>query len=438
MEYEKITKSDIEAGKKALLSGWGEMGDLIVTSGKGATFKDTNNKEYIDCTSQAWALTTGYNQPRIIEAVKKQMEIFTHIRSTFYTLPQLLLAKKLSELAPGNGKNKLRRVSFSLHASVATEGALKIALNRKQGKIMSLYNGYHGRTIASMAVSWPHPNNKLLLYMGNTVRIPAAYCYRCSFNLKYPSCELQCAKFMEESLDKNGPINAFIMEPVQGNGGQIIFPHEYHKKVREICTKHDVLLIYDEVQTAFARMPAMFACELYDVVPDIIIYGKGIGGGFPLAGTLSKEGLPIFEPGDHGFTFGHFPLSLVAALENIKMIEEDNLINRCKSLGERIINQLNIFKDKYEIIGDIRGSGLMIGIELVKNRKTKEPAINETQRIAEEAMQMGIIFGTSKYNGLGNVIKIKPPIVITNKQIDRVMDVFEKLLIKYSHSLKKT
>lgn len=427
-----VSLKDIKIGKRALLSGWGEMTDLIVVSGKGVLFHDMDGKEYIDCTSQAWSLNTGFNHPRILKAVREQLGKFTHARSTFYTLPQLLLAKKLSEIAPGKGESKLKRVSFSLHGSVAAEGALKLALNRKPGKFMALYNGYHGRTLASMSVSWPHPNSNFLSYMGQVVRVPGAYCYRCSFGLEYPCCNLQCADFMEEAIRKapDAPISALIMEPVQGNGGQIIFPPAYHKRVREICTEHDILLIYDEVQTAFARMPTMFACQMYDVVPDIIVYGKSIGGGFPLAGTLSSEKLPRFTPGDHGFTFGHFPLSLVAALENIKIIEDEGLLDRCKKLGEYIITELDRMKQKYELIGDVRGSGLMIGIELVKDRLTKEPATEETARFVAEGLKEGILFGSSKYRGLGNVVKIKPPAVITDSQVEKVLEVFAKILRK--------
>ncbi len=429
---ETITASAIQEGKEAILSGWGEMTDVIVESGKGAVFWDVNGREYIDCTSQAWSLNTGFNHPRILGAVKAQIDKLTHARSTFYTIPQLLLAKKLSDIAPGEGDRKLGRVSFCLHASVATEGALKLALNRKPGGFVALYNGYHGRTLASMSVSWPHPNDHFIPYTGNVIRVPGAYCYRCSFGLEYPACGIQCAEFIDEAIGKapDGRVSALIMEAIQGNGGQITFPLEFHRKVREICDRYDILLIYDEVQTGFARVPAMFACELYDVVPDIIVYGKGIGGGFPLSGTLSKRGLPVFHPGDHGFTFGHFPLSMVAALENLKIIEEEKLLNRCEKLGNIVISELNDLKDRYELIGDVRGVGLMIGVELVRDRTSKEPATDETKRFVEECMEEGVLFGSSRYRGLGNVVKIKPPAVITEVQIEGALDVFKKILKK--------
>jgi len=437
--YQSITQEEIKAGKEVVLSGWGEMVDLVVSHGKGALFWDIEGKEYIDCTSQAWSLNTGFNHPRVINAVREQLDKVTHIRSTFYSLPQLQLAKKLSEIAPGEGSKKLKRVSFCLHGSVATEGAMKIALKSKGGgQFLALFNGYHGRTLGSMSVSWPHPNNEFLCSMGNTIRVPAAYCYRCSFNLEYPKCNLQCADFIEEAIEKmpDGKICASIMEPIQGNGGQIIFPPEFHTRMRQICDKFGILLIYDEVQTAFARVPAMFCCQLYNIIPDIIIYGKALGGGFPIAGTLSREGLAKFSTGDHGFTFGHSPMSLVAALENLNVIEEENLLERSKSLGDYIFTELNQMKEKYELIGDVRGCGLMIGVELVKDRKTKEPARKEAQDFVNEALKRGVLFGTSRYAGLGNVVKIKPPAVITDEQAGRALEVFEEVLKVISKSGK--
>jgi 4-aminobutyrate aminotransferase-like enzyme len=422
----------LQKGKKALLSGWGEMGDLVVTGGEGAVFKDIDGKEYIDCTSQAWSLNTGYNNPRVMRAAREQLDKITHVRSTFHSEPQLRLAARLSDLAPGSGEGKLSRVSFSLHGSVATEGAIKLALNRKDGRLMALFNGYHGRTMASMSLSWPHPNLKLTRHFFDVVRVPGAYCYRCSYGLDYPSCGIACADFIEETMQHSGPVSSLFMEAIQGNGGQITFPAEFHAKVREICDRNDVLLVYDEVQTGFARVPAMFACELYDVVPDVIIYGKGIGGGFPLAGTLSRPGLPKFEPGDHGFTFGHFPLSLAAALENLDVIEEERLLERCGRLGAMIMQKLTELQNEYELIGEVRGEGLMIGIELVKNRKKKTPAVEECQAIAAGALERGVLFGTSRYHGMGNVLKIKPPVVISEEQIDRALHIFEVLLAEQS------
>jgi 4-aminobutyrate aminotransferase-like enzyme len=231
-------------------------------------------------------------------------------------------------------------------------------------------------------------------------------------------------KFVEHALD--GEPLALFMEPVQGSGGMIDFPKRYYQAMRALCDEYDMLLIYDEMQTGFGRVGRMFAAELYETVPDILVFGKAIGGGFPLAGTISREGLK-FEPGDHSFTFAHFPVSMVAGLATLQVLEEEGLLERGRRLNEFFTSRLLELKDKYELIGDVRGPGLMIGIELVRSKRTKEPAREESYQFEKEGLKRGVLFGTSKYAGMGNVVKIKPPLVLTDAQAERVMEVFEEV-----------
>jgi len=207
----------------------------------------------------------------------------------------------------------------------------------------------------------------------------------------------------------------------------IEFPQGYLKRVREICDECGILLIYDEIQTAFGRLGEMFAAELYDALPDILTFGKAIAGGFPLAGVMLREDLKSYDPAVHSFTFSHFPVSLAAACATLDVLKEENLLERARKTGDYIIKRLLEMKEKYELIGDVRGRGLMIGIELVRNKKTKEPACEETLRFEKEALKRGIIFGVSKFLGMGNVVKIKPPLVINEEEVERVLEVFEDL-----------
>jgi 4-aminobutyrate aminotransferase/4-aminobutyrate aminotransferase/(S)-3-amino-2-methylpropionate transaminase len=188
-----------------------------------------------------------------------------------------------------------------------------------------------------------------------------------------------------------------------------------------------MLMVWDEIQTGFGRVGDWFAANVYKTEPDILIFGKGLGGGFPLFGTLSRTDLKPLEPGDHSFTFAHFPVSMVAALATITAIEEENLLERSRRMGGLLREGLLRLKDKYEIIGDVRGPALMIGVELVRNRKTKEPAREEAHRFIAEGLKRGVIFGESKYSGLGNIVKVKPPLVIAESQIERVLQVFEEI-----------
>ena len=424
---EAWTDADLEAGRQAMVGGGvGAAIAILVDHARGASLWDSNGKEYIDCTSQAWSLNVGHCHPRVVEAVSQQVQKFTHIRTSFDTAPKLLLAKKLSELGPG----RLKKVGFCLTGSDANEGAVKLALrNRTSDQIVTLWDGYHGRTLSTINMSWPHPNNRFTAWGGPVLRIPQAYCYRCPFELTYPSCGLECARFARQTIEHasaEAPA-ALMMEAMQGNGGMIDFPAEFHQAMRRLCDDLGMLLVYDEIQTGFGRVGEWFASSLYGVEPDIMVIGKGLGGGFPIFGTLSRDDLKPYSPGDHSFTFAHFPVSMAAALASIEAIEAENLLERGRRLGAAITARLLEMRDRYELIGDVRGPGLMIGVELVKSKKTKEPARQEAHDFVQEGLKRGVIFGESKYLGLGNIVKVKPPLVITEAQVERTLDVFEEI-----------
>ena len=250
--------------------------------------------------------------------------------------------------------------------------------------------------------------------------------------MEYPKCGIACAEYVKTMIERGlEPVIAIMLEPMQASGGMIPPPEGYLKRLREICDEKGILLIFDEIQTGFGRLGAMFASELYDVYPDLLTFGKAVAGGFPLAGVMQRTDLKPPEPASDSFTFAHFPVSFAAAIATLNVIEEEKLIERAQKMGAYFTKQLKMLQDKYEAIGDIRGPGLMIGIELVKNRKTREIANDLCHAIVKEAVNDGVIFGESKFKGMGNVLKIKPPLVINESQADRVVEVFEKLLKKH-------
>jgi len=426
--FSNYTESDLEAGRKAF--GGGGVGSeipILVDYGKGALLYDKSGKEYIDCTSQAWSLNIGYSHPRVIQAVEEVLGKYSHIRTSFETVPKLLLSKKLVELAPDG----LDRVIYTITGSEANEGALKIAMRNRPGNtFVSLFDGYHGRTMATLNLSWPHPNNRFTAWSAPVVRIPQAYCYRCPLNLTYPTCELACVDLARTIILKGAtePPLALILEPLQGNGGMIEFPAEYLPAIRKMCDDLGMLLIFDEIQTGFGRLGTWFAADLYQTTPDILVIGKALGGGLPLFGVLFNSKMQGLAPGDHSFTFAHFPLSMAAANAAIQVLEEEHLLERATKMGAIITRGLRELQDRYELIGDIRGPGLMIGVELVKNRTTKEPAREETSQFVKEGLKRGVIFGESKYLGLGNIVKIKPPLVISEDQVNKTLEVFEDII----------
>jgi 4-aminobutyrate aminotransferase-like enzyme len=422
-------EGDLDAGRAALLSGWstGSEPGLIITRAAGAKVWDSKGNEYIDCTSMAWSNNIGASRPEVVEAAFEQARELSHLRSNFDSVPLLLLSKALTDSAPGD----LKRIGFTLHGSLAVEMAMKLAMiNRPQrtGPFLALTDGYHGRSLASMGLGWPHTNHAFDRVYPAVVRVPQPYAYRSGRSVED---EIDyCIGELRDAIARRatGLPPALIMEPVQGNGTQLDFPQRYYDEVREICTEHDILLVFDEVQTGFGRTGKMWAAEHYGVTPDILVFGKGVGGGFPLAGVLASSALAGFQPGDEALTFGEFPVSLAAGLAALEVLNRDGLIAACDEMGQYASAALHEMQPRHRLIGDIRGPGLLIGVELVRDHETKEPATAETLELYRRALDLGVIFGTTKYAGLGNVVKVKPPFTITRDQMDHVLDVLDRVL----------
>jgi 4-aminobutyrate aminotransferase-like enzyme len=422
-------EDDLAAGRAALLSGWssGSEPGLIITKAAGALVWDSKGNEYIDCTSMAWSNNIGASVPEVVDAAFAQARELTHLRSNFDSVPLLLLAKAMTDAAPGD----LKRIGFTLHGSLAVEMAMKLAmLNRPAhtGPFLALTDGYHGRSLASMGIGWPHTNHAFDRAYPPVLRVPQPYAYRSG---RSPADEVDyCLGELRDAISRRatGLPPAFFMEPVQGNGAQLDFPQRYYTEVRRICTEHDIVLVFDEVQTGFGRTGKMWAAEHYGVTPDILVFGKGVGGGFPLAGVLSSSALAGFQPGDDALTFGEFPVSLAAGLAALEVLQRDGLLQACVDMGRYASQALHAMKSRHPLIGDIRGPGLLIGIELVRDQATREPAAAAALEVYRRAADLGVIFGTTKYAGLGNVLKIKPPFTITRAQMDRVLAVLDQVL----------
>jgi len=401
---------------------------ITLVKARGSLVWDDKGHEYIDCTAQAWSNNLGANDPRVVEAAISQLRDMTHIRPNFDSLPRRMLVAKLQEISPGS----LNQVGFALHGSLAGEMAMKLAFKNRPGaqNLIVLQDGYHGRSLATLGASWPHPNNPFLPIQPRFTRVPHPYPYRSRLGMD-PEVEVQlCLGLLEDTITKgvDGPVAAVMMEPIQGNGGHIEFPRSYYKGVREICDRLGVLLILDEVQTGFGRMGTMWASEYYDVVPDIIVFGKGIGGGFPLAGILADDRLTWFDEGEEALTFGHFPVSLAAGLATIEAIQMDNLCQKAKEAGKYATERLLEMQKRRQLIGDVRCPGLMVSIELVTDREKKTPAQKESQEVYRRGVQLGVLFGESRYAGLGNLIKVKPPLDIERPLLSRALDVLDEVL----------
>ena len=415
------------------LGGGGVAGDapIHIKSAKGSLCYDANGKEYIDGQSQAWSLSLGHCHPEILEAIAMQAEKFTHIRTSFLTDVKLELAEKLTKQFSLGGK-----VMFALSGSDAIEGAIKIAIRHtKRQKIVSAWDGYHGRTLATMALSWAHPGCPFSGWGGPVVRIPNTYCYRCFLKSEvevFPKCGIKCFDGVNELKNSELPA-AIIIEPFQGNGGMIDVKLEFLKKLRNFCTVNNILLIYDEIQTGCGRCGYWSLAQADGIEPDIIVIGKGLGGGMPLFATISKAGIIELSPGDHSFTFAHFPLSMAAALTTIRVMERDKLFTYVNNLSNSIQVELATLKEKYSLIGDIRMRGFMIGIEIVDNRG--HPSAKKASSIVKSATEKGLLLGISKYGGLGNVIKFKPALNIPLKLVEKSLNILTEVFANESKTV---
>ena len=406
----------------------GDASKITLTKALGTYVWDDQGQKYLDFTSQAWSNNLGANDPRVINAAIAQMKEITHARPNFNTPVLLELTALLRSISPGD----LDRIGYCLHGSSAVEMAMKLALkNRPDAQhILVLQDAYHGRSVTTMAASWPHPKNPFQAISPTFHRVPHPDEYRTRLGMPIEQEVELCLQLMEDTITKgiDGGVAAIMVEPIMGNGGHIVHPKSYHQGLRDICDRYDVLLIWDEIQSGFGRTGAMFAADYYGIQPDIMIFGKGVGGGFPLAGIFASEKLDEFEGGEDQLTFGHFPVALAAAVAAVKAILDDNLSANAKRLGDFATQRLIEMSDRRKLIGHVRGPGLFVSCELVKDRVTKEPATKAASEVYRRGVERGVLFGESRYLGLGNLIKIKPPLDCTHEDMAAAMDVFDDIL----------
>ncbi len=409
---------------------------LAIDDAQGFRVTDADGREYLDAISGEWVVNLGYRHPEIADAVIEQIGRADFTAPMYNSVPRALLAQKVVEMAPGN----MSKLLFGLSGSDAMEGAMHLAM-RSTGKdeFVCLFQAYHGRTFATTALSYTHPSmyegakKGLERYLTKQIRVPNFNCYRCPFELEPGSCDLFCAKFVEKMIieGSEGGVAAVVVEPFQANGGMVPAPPGYFEVLRDICDRHDIALIADEVQTAWGRCGEFFAMDHYGVAPDIIVLGKAFGAGFPMSGVLANERFAHLADWEYGFTeIGH-PVSTTASLKMIEVMERDDLPANARAMGERFAGHLAEMYEKHPIIGDVRVIGLMIGIEMVRDRESKEHAFEETEWILHRCLERGLLVGKTGPTfppPRGNVIKFKPAVNITPDVVDRMCRIFDEVL----------
>jgi 4-aminobutyrate aminotransferase len=407
----------------------GGVEPLVVASAKGRTVVDEDGKSYLDCFSGISVVNAGHNHPKILAAAREQMEKLVHCCSSVYQVP---VVGRLAEALAGVAPNGLSKSFFSNSGAEAIEGAMRLAKQATgRREFVALGFGFHGRTIGTLSltgnVARKRGNGP---YLPGVAFGPAPYCYRCPLGLQYPDCDLACAHALRDVVRQqtSGDVAAFVAEPVLGEGGLIAPPDGYFEIAARIFHEDGALFVVDEVQTGFGRTGRMFGIDHSpEAKPDVVALAKGLAAGFPLGAFLAKE--PVSEalkPGDHLSTFGGNPISCAAALANLDVIREEKLVENSAARGAELLARLKKLEDGSAGVGEVRGRGLMIGLELVKDRNTKEPAADRAKAVRATLRERGILVGTG--GAYGNVVRLQPPLSITAEEADRAASALEAVL----------
>jgi len=396
---------------------------IAIAEGKGALVRDIDGKEYLDCFSGISVSNTGHCHDKVVKAIKGQADKLLHCCTYMYHVaPAAELAERLAKVAPEG----LRKTFFCNSGAEAIEYAMKMGRKfTKRHEIIALMCSFHGRTLGTLSVTgqWARRRYDMGPYLGGVSFAPAPYCYRCSLGQTYPDCGIQCAEMIEDIIEYSSSNNVaeFIAEPVLGEGGLIVPPPEYFKTVKKVLDRHEILFIVDEVQTGFGRTGKMFGIEHYGVNPDIMCLAKGIASGMPLGACIAKaEIADSYEPGDHLSTFGGNPVSCAAGIASLEVMLEQDLPKQSQLKGEYLLRRIRELQETESMIGEVRGKGLMIGVELVEEHENKTPAQAKAAKIRELLRMKGILIGVGGVKG--NVVRIQPPLVITDEQLETLMD----------------
>jgi len=437
MKYPKIVvkppgpkaREIVERDHAVISPSFGRAYPLVIKSGEGCIVTDVDGNEFIDLNAGLAVCNVGHSHPRVIEAIKDQVDRFLHYSYTdFYYENYVDLGETLRDLLPGDFEKKF---FYGNSGAESVEAAIKLSRWHSRRQMILAYIGsFHGRTMGavSLTASKPAQRRYFAPFIPGVEHIFYPYCYRCPFNLEYPDCGYRCVTYIDDYLfHKFVPpeeVSMILTEPIQGEGGYVVPPEGYFRELRKLCDEHGILIAADEVQSGLGRTGKWFASEHFGLVPDIVCMAKGIAAGLPLGVTASRADLMDWTPGSHASTFGGNPVSASAAIEVLKIIEEEKLLENAQKVGGHLLKRLGEMKGDHPMIGDVRGRGLMVGVELVKDKDTKEPAKKET----DEVMMRCFEKGAAIVNCGVSTIRWMPPLIITKELIDSALEIFEEVL----------
>ncbi len=430
-------KKIIERDRALLMQSFARWYPLVVKRAEGVWVEDVDGNVYLDFNSGIAVANVGHRHPKVIQAIKKQLDLFLHYSLTDFLYEEpVKLAEKLSKISPGGFPKK---VFYSNSGTESIEAALKIARGHFRGRrpyIIAFTGSFHGRTFGSLSLtsSKPVQRRHFAPLLPGIHHVPYPYCYRCPYKQRYPDCQLWCVDFIDEWLFKKyvppEEVAAIIFEPIAGEGGYITPPPEFFKRLKELADEHGILLIDDEVQAGMGRTGKWFAIQHWNIEPDIVAVAKGIAAGLPLGATIGKADIMDLPPGSHASTFGGNPVSCAAANAVIDVILEENLLDNAARLGEYIKQRLGEMQSEFPEIGDIRGKGLMIGVELVKKDGTPHKEL--LKETLKESFKRGLlVIGAGQ-----SAIRIAPPLVITKEEVDMGLEILHDAIKTAKNKVK--
>jgi 4-aminobutyrate aminotransferase len=425
-------KAIIERDARAVSTSYTRDYPFVMARGEGAFAEDVDGNVFLDCTAGIAVASTGHSHPAVVAAIVDQAHKFLHMSGTdFYYEPQVQLGEELSAIAPMPGPH---RSFFANSGTEANEAALKLArYHTKRQNIIAFLGAFHGRTMGSLSLT----ASKLTQRRGfgpfapGVLHAPYANCYRCPVGNSPDTCAAECLRFIEEQLLVHlvspDEVAAIMVEPIQGEGGYVVPPNVFHERLRELTAKHGMLLIVDEVQSGMGRTGKMFAIEHTGVQPDVVTMAKGIASGLPLGVATARSEIMSWPPGTHASTFGGNPVACAASLATLKLLRE-GLVKNAEVVGAHMMARARGLMDKHPLVGDVRGRGLMIGLELVRDRQTKERATRERDAVVHECFARGLlVLGAGQ-----NAIRLSPSLVLTKEQADTAIAILDQALTAVS------
>ena len=411
---------------------------VVFEEGKGVTLRDVDGNTFLDFESGIVIMNTGHSHPRVTEAIKAQLDKLVNVYD--YATPQRYeLLEKLSEITP---QQALSVSHMFTTGAEAVEGAIKLAkAHTGKHEFIAFHQAFHGKTAGAVSLTCLPKMSRLGFgpMLPGIIHVPYAYCYRCAFKQEYPNCGLYCVEYMREAteLQSTGSLAAVFAEPIQGAGGPVVPPVEFLQELKKFCEEKNALYIDDEILAGFGRSGKIWAIEHSDVVPDVMTIGKGLASGIPTSVVVARKEIMQSEtwaqPNVASSTFGGNPVAVAACLASIDVLLKEKLCENAEKVGAYLLERLQEMKTRHRLIGDVRGRGLLIGVELVKDQRTKEPATEESRTFFKRSFEKGVLVGTA--GPWSNIVRIAPPLIVTKETVDVGLEILDKALAEVEHEI---